>query len=99
MEINVNGILTTASALILIRFAEHLFPQHLTRGEVLMAAKALKKCWDGISSDILLLALPMLMNYLLILFIMCLIHGKFRNRWKQVRVSIIRTPGKSDYFD
>jgi hypothetical protein len=39
------------------------------------------------------------MHYLLILFNLCLIHGKFPNSWKQARICIIRKPGKSDYSD
>jgi hypothetical protein len=55
--------------------------------------------WDGLSTDILLLALPLIINNLLLLFNMCLTHGKFPNNWKQTRVCIIRKPGKSDYSD
>ena len=55
--------------------------------------------WDGLLTDTLFLALPMIINNLLLLFNMCLTHGKFPNNWKQARVCIIRKPGKSDYSD
>ena len=133
MEINVDGPLTTDSAAILTRFAEHFFTTEgvsddshrktersvekalleaeaestsaltIIQGKVLITAKSLKKKsapgWDGLSTDILLLALPLIINNLLLLFNMCLTHGKFPNNWKQTRVCIIRKPGKSDYSD
>lgn len=75
----------------------------INQGEVLLAAKSLKKKsapgLDGLSTDLLLLALSMIINNLLTLFNMCLTHGKFPNNWKQARVCIIRKPGKSDYSD
>ena len=75
----------------------------MTQGEVLTAAKSLKNKsapgWDGLSTDILFLALPMIINNLLLLFNMCLTHGKFPNNWKQAKVCIFRISGKSDYSD
>jgi hypothetical protein len=122
MEINVNGIPTKDSNLILTRFAEHFFPiegisdeshrqteqsvksalQEAEAESTLAPTISEKKSapgWDELSTDVLLLALPTVMHYFLILFNLCLIHGKFPNSWKQARVCIIRKPGNSDYSD
>lgn len=75
----------------------------IIENEIKIAAKALKKNsapgWDGISTGLLLLSLPILIPYILDLFNTCLVHGKFPKSWKQGRVCIIHKPGKADYTD
>jgi hypothetical protein len=59
----------------------------IAHSEMLTAAKTLKKKsapgWDGVSTSLLLLSMPLLATYILTLFNACLLHGKYPSSWKQ----------------